>query len=551
MNRLFLLLFGAVTLVAHAQVPDYVPTEGLISWYSFDETTDDTGAVLAHFDSESVGFQSNRFGIENTSAQFNGTSSEMIAPDLDQYDDLSELTISFWLKFTEYPDYQTGEGGHAIFMKTEPVTANTEVSFAVLTEFDYDALRFNTRFSNGIQINLRFEPFSESLTLNSWHHVVCRFDGTKNEIFWNGYLVAESASYPQMTIWNSPFSIMTNTEFGNIDHWQGGLDDLGTWSRALTEEEILALYNAEPPVPGCTDSTACNFDAEATSDDGSCIPSGCMDSEACNYNALAECAGEACDYTCCPGPGCCLEGTVWDAELGGCIPIEATCPEDLDFDGVVGVNDLMELLSAFGTDCAPAEEPESAEWTCGDPVSYYGYDYATVLIGEQCWFAENLRTEHYADGEEIGESTSVFENDTSNLVTFGRLYQWNDDSDAAGLCPTNWHVPNASEWDVMADFVDSISEDGVGLLLKSTQYWESGAGTDLVGFDGRPGGFHYNPIHPYHGEFAHLGGDGYWWTATPVGNGKYVAKHLVVNSDFLLHQEYFPSNGLSVRCLKD
>ena len=136
-------------------------------------------------------------------------------------------------------------------------------------------------------------------------------------------------------------------------------------------------------------------------------------------------------------------------------------------------------------------------------------------------------------------------------MTFGRLYQWNDDSDAAGLCPTNWHVPNASEWDVMADFVDSISEDGVGLLLKSTQYWESGAGTDLVGFDGRPGGFHYNPIHPYHGEFAHLGGDGYWWTATPVGNGKYVAKHLVVNSDFLLHQEYFPSNGLSVRCLKD
>ena len=28
MNRLFLLLFGAVSLVAHAQVPDYVPTEG-------------------------------------------------------------------------------------------------------------------------------------------------------------------------------------------------------------------------------------------------------------------------------------------------------------------------------------------------------------------------------------------------------------------------------------------------------------------------------------------------------------------------------------------
>ena len=29
---------------------------------------------------------------------------------------------------------------------------------------------------------------------------------------------------------------------------------------------------------------------------------------------------------------------------------------------------------------------------CGTPLSYQGYDYTTVLIGNQCWFAENLRT---------------------------------------------------------------------------------------------------------------------------------------------------------------
>ena len=36
MNRLFLLLFGVVSLVAHAQVPDYVPTAGLVAWYPLD-----------------------------------------------------------------------------------------------------------------------------------------------------------------------------------------------------------------------------------------------------------------------------------------------------------------------------------------------------------------------------------------------------------------------------------------------------------------------------------------------------------------------------------
>ena len=41
MNRLFLLLFGAVTLVSHAQVPEYVPTEGLVAWYQLDGNAED------------------------------------------------------------------------------------------------------------------------------------------------------------------------------------------------------------------------------------------------------------------------------------------------------------------------------------------------------------------------------------------------------------------------------------------------------------------------------------------------------------------------------
>ena len=56
--------------------------------------------------------------------------------------------------------------------------------------------------------------------------------------------------------------------------FHGSIDDIGIWNRALTEEEILGLYNAEPPISGCTEPSTCNFDTEATSDEGSCIPSG-------------------------------------------------------------------------------------------------------------------------------------------------------------------------------------------------------------------------------------------------------------------------------------
>ena len=61
-------------------------------------------------------------------------------------------------------------------------------------------------------------------------------------------------------------------------------------------------------------------------------------------------------------------------------------PSDTDFDGCVGMIDLLDLLSVFGT-CAESES-EEVEWSCGDPLGYEGYDYATVQIGEQCFCRE-------------------------------------------------------------------------------------------------------------------------------------------------------------------
>ena len=62
---------------------------------------------------------------------------------------------------------------------------------------------------------------------------------------------------------------------------------------------------------------------------------------------------------------------------------------------------MLDLLSAYGN-CAS----EESTWQCGDPLEYQGYDYETVQIGEQCWFAENLRAENlrsmsYANGDAI------------------------------------------------------------------------------------------------------------------------------------------------------
>ena len=83
---------------------------------------------------------------------------------------------------------------------------------------------------------------------------------------------------------------------------------------------------------GCTDIEACNYNEEASLEDGSCdyvsCLIGCMEPEACNFDPLVIADDGSCDYSCCPGPGCCDdEGMRWDEEQQICV---ITLHGDLD-----------------------------------------------------------------------------------------------------------------------------------------------------------------------------------------------------------------------------
>ena len=90
--------------------------------------------------------------------------------------------------------------------------------------------------------------------------------------------------------------------------------DVGT-----DQNQLSTLFNGEgtfpfaciggacPGASGCTDSSACNFDAEATEDDGSCdftSCAGCTIELACNYDSTATINDGSCDFTSCLNFGC-------------------------------------------------------------------------------------------------------------------------------------------------------------------------------------------------------------------------------------------------------
>jgi len=95
-------------------------------------------------------------------------------------------------------------------------------------------------------------------------------------------------------------------------------------------------------------------------------------------------------------------------------------------------------------------------FSCGDTLSYQGKEYDTVLIGTQCWFAENLDYDNGCSSEIYPSTTDIgwcgYYDDAGSDDTYGLLYQWSaamngtTTEGAQGICPAGWKVPSHNDW---------------------------------------------------------------------------------------------------------
>lgn len=219
------------------------------------------------------------------------------------------------------------------------------------------------------------------------------------------------------------------------------------------------------------------------------------------------------------------------------------------------------LALAIGTMLSACEKPFDPldEFTCGDTVTDIdGNVYKTVQIGSQCWFAENLRTARYRNGEPIlaawginGQGAWIHYDNSPELgAIYGKLYNWYAAVDARQVCPVGWHVPSHQEWHVLTDYLGENA--GGKMKATGTARWLSpntGA-TNESGFDGLPGG-----VYAANTGFYGLGEYGAWWSTTQDGsvttNDAAMTRYLNHNrgdSQGIIGYIY---HGFSVRCVMD
>ena len=202
-------------------------------------------------------------------------------------------------------------------------------------------------------------------------------------------------------------------------------------------------------------------------------------------------------------------------------------------------------------------------------VDYYGYVYDLVVIGNQCWFSENLRTQYYSNGNYIPAeninakntttgSQAIYENDPEMLENYGRLYNWYAVGDPRGLCPTGWNVPSDEDWIELEMFLGmqevpayNTGWRGIdeGLRLKSLPADNPGwDGENELGFSALPGGFiNYSSHSALQGTYCR-----FWTSTTSESQSTFAwARRLETDFDTILRNPRHKPMGYSIRCIKD
>ncbi|MBR0077112.1 MAG: fibrobacter succinogenes major paralogous domain-containing protein [Bacteroidales bacterium] len=198
-------------------------------------------------------------------------------------------------------------------------------------------------------------------------------------------------------------------------------------------------------------------------------------------------------------------------------------------------------------------------------VDIDGNDYSTVMIGTQCWMAQNMRASHDRNGNDIplGNKLSytvpyLYLN-VSGVTACGYLYNW---AAATRVCPKGWHLPTNADWTQLTDYVSSQPQYCCGgrenyiakALADSTGWNYSWQDSCLVGkfpSTNNSTGFSALPAGVYDGSYAAYGGWAYFWSATP-SKGNYANYFYMTNSWAVIeHHDFHKSYGFSVRCIKN
>ena len=248
-------LFSLVYILLFSQtifsqvIPSYIPSEDLIAWYPFNGNANDESGNGNSGTVNGATLTTDKDGNENSAYSFDGVDDRISIPHSNSLA-VSKITVSVWLKSNS--------------LKSE--------QYVISKNYDPTPRVWSIRTNNPNNAELDLSLYSELLrsdgtltgqltdhTFNTgeYVHAVLSYDGTSIKQYLNGILSSEQEfigdlyqSDEDVSIGYMPHDNLS--VYGNF--FNGTIDDIAIWNRALTEEEIQNVYHqmSTPYISGFT-----------------------------------------------------------------------------------------------------------------------------------------------------------------------------------------------------------------------------------------------------------------------------------------------------------
>lgn len=186
-------------------------------------------------------------------------------------------------------------------------------------------------------------------------------------------------------------------------------------------------------------------------------------------------------------------------------------------------------------------------------LDYWGYSYDLVEIGDDCWFAENLRTTKYRDGSSVNLDGRCAPNadgtswtDANYLATYGYLYLTAPSGSIItdNLCPSGWKLPTVTDFNNLKSSAGNASN-----RLRSVTGW-GGAVANNTGFNALPGGATDSPAgasgFPGTGSLAV-----FWHAPSGLTRALVLTEASITIGWWAATDGNLGGDGASIRCIKD
>jgi hypothetical protein len=247
---LFLSVFALIiSQKLAAQIPSYIPKDSLVGWWPFNGNANDESGKGNNGKVTGAKLTTDRNGNSNQCYSFDGVGDYIDCGSSKSLNPTGNFTVSMWINANNFApehglisNYNNG-GGIDLITSAD----NTIPPLDKIRWMDQGGFLFST-----------------SITSNKWIQLVAVFDANKKEkaIYLDGKLFATGTS-TLSTIKSSDINMFIGSHQAAIVNywsWDGKIDDVCMWNRALNSNEIVNIYNAkncklliitEPQDKGC------------------------------------------------------------------------------------------------------------------------------------------------------------------------------------------------------------------------------------------------------------------------------------------------------------